>query len=171
MLVHTLLPVRKTGVLWARHGDIFVYYEPKTGMFHAVHSTLLARIFDKLGFGEGIMVWHALGHARAKKIIRDLFGRWQSWSWGRSLGHALYRLGFIEPWQPIIVEIEWIGNTLFFYMYSVEQTLLARYAFFWPHSWLPAPLTDNKLRVQAAALGGTHVKPANQETYFSRWLR
>ncbi|MEM1804215.1 MAG: hypothetical protein QXR80_06935 [Desulfurococcaceae archaeon] len=64
LLVHTLLPVRETGVLWLWWRDTFIYYERKTmaaGSFHTVKFPALANLLRELGFTEGVLVYHTLG--------------------------------------------------------------------------------------------------------------
>jgi len=48
LLAQTLLLIYKTGVLLARCGDVFVYYERKTQKMHMLRIFNLAEIFNSI---------------------------------------------------------------------------------------------------------------------------
>ncbi len=77
LIVHTLLPLRENEVLWLWHQDTFIYYirKTKSGQFRAVKSEEVAKLLRKLGFSEGIMILHVLGHSEASRIIHRIFNR------------------------------------------------------------------------------------------------
>jgi len=69
LIVHTLLPLRENGVLWVWWRDTFIYYEPKAKpSLHSVKAPLVAELLKKLGFEEGIMAHHTLGHEEASSL-------------------------------------------------------------------------------------------------------
>jgi len=93
LLAHTLLPVRESGVLIARVGDMFIYYESKTSKMHMLKSERLAGIFDELGIGDGPLSLHRTQEASG--IVRRMFGSHDS---ARRLHYLLKELGwFSEP--------------------------------------------------------------------------
>jgi len=106
LIAHTLLGVRKTGVLWAwLPGDIFIYYEEKTGFFHAVESSYVGDILRGLGIENGITAWHLGREDRSHWIIRSLF---HSFPEARSVAQGLWELGLIRGAPPIWIKI-WRG--------------------------------------------------------------
>jgi hypothetical protein len=106
LIAHTLLGVRKTGVLWAwLPGDIFIYYEGKTGFFHAVQSSYVGDILRRLGIGYGILAWHLGGDDRSHWIVKHLF---HSFPDARSVAQGLWEIGLIRGSSPMVIKI-WRG--------------------------------------------------------------
>ena len=91
LLAHTLLPVRESGVLVARLGDLFLYYENKTGKMHMLRSERLARVFEELGLGEGPLALHRTQESGS--IVRRLFGSHDN---ARRIHYLLKELGWFQ---------------------------------------------------------------------------
>jgi len=174
LLAHTLLPIRENGVLWLWRNDEFIYYERKVmteGTFHSVKFPLLSKLLKDLGFHEGVMVYHVLGHNEAKDIIRKIFGKGHlSWPWARSIFYKLKELGFAEEGGRYIIELEYRNLTLIVTLRDIYNNLLKEYIEPWfNENRLPAPLSADKTKDRYLVLGVQHVKPENEESYFSRW--
>ena len=173
LIVHTLLPVRETGVLWLWRGDEFIYYERKTmneGIFHSVRFPLLSNLLKDLGFREGIMVEHLRGHDKAGDIIRKIFPRgFEAWPWARSIFYALKHLGLADEGGYYIVELKYENQTIYLYLRDYYNNLLKVYTASWECEELPPPLSVEEKRVLYPVLGVQHVKEENEESYFSRW--
>jgi len=119
LLAHTLLPVRRTGVLLARCGDVFVFYERKTRKMHMLRSPNLAEIFSGLGIGNGFLGLHRLHEA--DDIIRELFSSHEN---ARRIHYQLKELGWFQYPQehyfyklelhpkPRLLIVKLIGNRL-----------------------------------------------------------
>ena len=145
LLAHTLLPLRETGVLWLWRGDEFIYYERKImreGVFHSVRFPALARLLKELGFQEGIMVHHILGHEESRQLIDRIFSKEHlSWPWARSFFYKLKQLGFAEEGNYYIVELEHKDLTLLVYFRDYYGNLLKEYLMPWfNEKQLPPPL-------------------------------
>jgi hypothetical protein len=94
LIAHTLLGVRKTGVLWAwLPGDIFIYYEGKTGFFHAVQSSYVGDILRGLGIENGITAWHTSRNDKSHWIVKHLF---HSFPEARSVAQGLWEIGLMR---------------------------------------------------------------------------
>jgi len=174
LLIHTLLPVRENGVLWLWRGDEFIYYERKTmteGTFHSAKFPALSKLLKDLGFKEGVMVWHIYGHDEAKDIIRKVFGKGHlSWPWARSIFYKLKELGIAEEGNRYIIELEYRSMAILVYLRDVYGNLIKEYFEPWfNEKMLPAPLNPDRDRVRYLVLGRQHIKPENEESYFSRW--
>jgi len=174
LLVHTLLPLRENAVLWIWKGDEFIYYERKVmseGVFHSVRFPVLADLLKKLGFKEGVMVYHLLGHDEAKDIIHRLFGKGHlSWPWARSLFYKLKESGFAEEGNRYIIELEYKDMGLAVYLRDIYNSLLKKYLEPWFNEGrLPLPLSDDRTKVRYLVIGRQHIKPENEESYFTRW--
>jgi len=171
---HTLLPLRESGVLWLWRGDEFIYYERKTmteGTFHSVKFPALADLLRKLGFKEGVMVWHIYGHEEAKQLIHKIFNKGHlSWPWARSIFYKLKDLGLAEEGGRYIIEIEYRNLALIVALRDVYGNLIKEYHEPWfQETILPPPLSDSKTKDRYLVLGRQHIKPENEESYFSRW--
>ena len=170
LIVHTLLPLRENEVLWLWRGSEFVYWDNKTHAFRCVGSEAVADFLRSLGYGEGIMCWHTLGHGRVRRIIRDLFGRgWESWPWARSISYGLMLLGLLGEGNMYQIELEQRGEELWLLLrdYYYGSTLQA-YSLRWEYGEPPPPLS-NQRQYRGAVLGVAHSKKENAESYFSRW--
>jgi len=91
LLAHTLLPVRRSGILLARRGDTFIYYERKTDKLHMVKSWRLAMLLDYLGIKDEVLVEHR--YYEADSIIRRLF---RSHDNARRMHYLLKQYGWFE---------------------------------------------------------------------------
>jgi len=174
LLAHTLLPLRESRVLWLWRGDEFIYYERKTmteGTFHSVKFPALADLLRRLGFKEGVMVWHIYGHDEAKQLIHKIFGRGHlSWPWARSIFYKLKEMGFASEGNQYIIEIEYKNLALIVTLRDIYGNLIKEYLEPWFNELrLPAPLSDNKGKDRYLVIGKQHVKSENEESYFSRW--
>jgi len=174
LISHTLLPIRESGVLWLWKGDEFIYFERKVmteGTFHSVKFPALADLLKKLGFKEGIMVWHLYGHDEAKDLIRRIFQKGHlSWPWARSIFYKLKELGIAEEGNRYIIELEYRSMAILVYLRDVYGNLIKEYYEPWFNELrLPAPLSDNKSKDRYLVIGKQHVKSENEESYFSRW--
>jgi hypothetical protein len=172
LIAHTLLGVRKTGVLWAwLPGDIFIYYEGKTGFFHAVQSSYVGDILRRLGIGNGILAWHTGGDDKSHWIVKHLF---HSFPEARSVAQGLWELGLIRGAPPIWIKIYrgYVngGEAIFFAAYRQESSGLIPIASYWIASEMirdPKPL-NNRREISASTLGVRHVDEENAEPYHSR---
>jgi len=174
LLAHTLLPLRENGVLWLWRGNEFIYYERKTmaeGTFHSVKFPALADLLKKLGFKEGIKVWHIYGHDEAKQLIRKIFGKGNlSWPWARSLFYKLKQLGLASEGNQYIIEIEYGNMTIFVYLRDIYGNLIKEYEPWFNENKLPPPLSaEKKNKDRYLVIGRQHIKPENEESYFTRW--
>jgi len=174
LIAHTLLPLRENEVLWLWHKDLFIYYTSKTsaGKFRAVRSEEVAKLLRRLGFSEGIMILHALGHCEAKKIIRDMFARGPySWPWARSISYGLKELGLLEEVDDLYkIQLKKMEGGL------IELTLLnlytsqhvATYTINWSYE-TPEPLKSRE-QVNGTVYGKQHVSErVESDSYFSKW--
>jgi len=174
LLIHTLLPVRENDILWLWRGNEFIYFERKTmveGNFHSVRFPVLANLLRSLGFKEGVMVYHLLGHDKAKDIIRKIFGKGHlSWPWARSVFYKLKEMGFASEGSQYIIELEYRNLALIVTLRDIYGNLIKEYFEPWfNENRLPAPLSDGKTRDRYLVMGRQHVKEENEESYFSKW--
>ena len=172
LLVHTLLPLRENGVLWLWFKDKFIYYEPKTDQFHIVSSKPVAKLLRKLGYTEGIMTWHILGHERASRIIKQIFMRGPySWPWARSLAYVMKELGYIRETDPVVIYISYADGRLYVVVrdFYTESVTLFETSIVWRYNELPAPLSSNITRMKRNVVGVVHIAEENDEPYSSRF--
>ena len=162
LLAHTLLPVRKTGVLLARVGDTFIYYERKTDKLHMVKSPQLAQIFKSLGIVEEVLGRHKL--FEADSIIRRMYG---SHDIARKLHYLLKEKGWFEYPPPgwfYRVFKDPVTSRLWIDIYVNKGGKLEK---IWR---IPSSESGEVgLLVKAGAIvTREHVKPENENTYFNR---
>jgi len=174
LLVHTLLPIRENGVLWLWRRDEFIYYERKVmteGTFHSVRFPALADLLRKLGFHEGVMVYHLLGHEEAKDLIHRIFQKgYLSWPWARSIFYKLKESGFVEEGGRYIIELEYVNMAIHVYLKDIYGNLIKEYFESWfQEAKLPPPLSPDKRKDRYLVLGRQHIKEENEESYFSKW--
>jgi len=171
LVVHTLLPLRENEVLWLWRKDEFTYWDNKTHTFRCVRSEAVADFLRNLGYTEGIMCWHVLGHGRASRVIRSLFGRgWESWAWARSISYGLMLLGLVGEGSAYQIELWYRDGVLDLVLRDYYYgTTLAVYDLRWEHGEPPAPLSGTSSTYRGAVVGAPHSKPENAESYFSRW--
>jgi len=164
LLAHTLLPVRETGVLLVRKGDLFLYYERKTDKMHMLKSEKLARLFEALGIRDEVLAVHR--RHEADDIIRKLFGSHDN---ARRLHYLLKERGWFEYPEDN-------------YYYRIFEDPMT-------HGWWISVYRLNKstgsleeeFKVEVggssvvgaqvksgAVLTREHVKEENEETYFHR---
>ena len=172
LLVHTLLPVRENGILWLWFKDKFIYYEPKTNIFHIVRSEAVAKILRQLGYREGILAWHILGHERAAMIIKRVFQRGPySWSWARSLAYVLKELEYIRESEPVVIYINYNNGVISVRLrdFYTEMITIYEASIRWEYEQLPAPLSSNITRMKHNVVGVVHIAEENDEPYSSRF--
>jgi len=173
LIVHTLLPLRENEVLWLWHNDIFVYYAPKTGAgkFRAVRSREVSDLLKRLGFDEGIMIFHTLGHEEARRIIHKLFQRGPySWPWARSISYGLKQLGLLQEVDDLYrIQLKRVDGKIELTLWNLyTKELVASYTIEWKHE-APEPLKDKSYYV-GTVLGRQHVKQEIEtDSYFSKW--
>ena len=169
LIVHTLLPVRETGVLWLWRRDEFIYFEPKAKpSVHCVRFSALARALKKLGFEEGIMVDHIKGHKNARDIIHKIFGKGNlSWPWGRSVFYGLKKYKLASEGRNYIVEFFWRNGLLKLVLMDYYGNTLAIYEKEW-RDRPPEPLS-NRTYYKTVAVGKQHIYEENENNYFSRF--
>jgi len=174
LLVHTLLPLRENEILWLWHGDLFVYYTSKTGAarFRAIKSEEISKLLRKLGFSEGIMIFHVLGHNEASRIIHKLFQRGPySWPWARSVSYGLKQIGLLQEIDDLYkIQLKRMDNRIELTLWNLyTKELIASYSIDWSGKELPEPLKDRSY-VVATVLGRQHVKQEIEvDSYFSKW--
>jgi len=169
LVVHTLLPVRRTGVLWLWWGDVFIYYERKVmtaGCFHSVRFPTLAKLLKELGFTEGLMVDYILGSSR--RYLRDIFGEENTYPYSRSIFYNLKKLGLVEPGPQYLLELQYLRNEILFTVKDIHGNLLQLFR----REWIgnpPPPLEKEGDRKVAIALGVQHIYQPNESSYFSKF--
>jgi len=173
LLIHILLPIRETGVLWIWKGDEFIYYEKKIGekgQFHSVRFPLLAEFLRSLGFQEGLMIYHIYGHREASTVIHKLFSRGPySWPWARSVFYKLKELGLASEGNYYIIELLYRGGTIYIYLKDSYGNTMKVYNSTWLDTEnIPTPL-DKEHRFKGVVVGRQHIKEENENSYFSRW--
>ena len=172
LLVHTILPVRENGILWLWHQNVFVYYEPKTKQFRAIKSEEVAKLLKKLGFSEGIMILHVLGHKEASRIIHRIFSRGSySWPWARSISYGLKELGSLQETTNFKIQLKHIDNRIELILWDLyTKQEICNYTMNWNYE-PPEPL-KNKQFIIATVLGRQHIKKEIEiNNYFSKWKR
>ena len=174
LLVHTLLPLRENEILWLWYGDTFIYYIKKTrsGKFRAVKSKEVAELLRRLGYSEGIMIIHTLGHKEASKIIKRVFSRGPySWPWARSVSYGLKYLGLLEETTNFKIQLKRLDNEIEAWLWDLyTKELLAQYTILWEHE-TPEPL-KNRSYIIATVLGKQHIrKEIETNSYFSKWRK
>ena len=169
LVVHTLLPIRETGILWLWWRDLFIYFEPKCKpSLHSVRAPLVSELLRKLGFEEGIMIDHIKGHEEASKMIHKLFGKGHlSWPWSRSIFYGLKKLGLAEEGPSYIVELLYEDGWLKLILRDLYGNTIKIFEKEWSGE-LPPPLSE-KRHYKSVAIGKQHVYEPNEEGYFSRW--
>ncbi len=173
LLVHTLLPLRETEALWLWRENTFIYWNSKSRNFRAVESEEIAELLRKLGYREGIMVFHVLAHGRAKKIIHRIFNRGpHSWTWARSVAYGLKELELLRETTNYRIQIKSVGNEIVLTLYDFYTKLrIAEYITTWIHRELPEPM-KNRTFYMGTVLGKPHVKQEIEvDNYFSKWRR
>jgi len=172
LLVHTLLPIRKSGVLWVWKRDEFIYYEKKIlnrGAFHSIRFPALAEALRRLGFEEGIMVNHLLGHKYAGKLIEKLFSKGHlSWPWARSVFYGLKKLGLAFEGNNYIIELKYENSVLIIWLKDLYGNPLYVFEMEWNRE-PPQPLSKNRSYFKIVVIGKQHIKEENEEGYFDRW--
>jgi hypothetical protein len=163
LIAHTLLPVRKTGILLARRGDIFIYYESKTGKMHMIRSPMLARIFSYLGINDEVLAEHRRWEADA--LIRRMYG---SHDIARRLHYLLKERGWFEYFEPG----EWFytllvmpdGRWRLSILHLLSPNRLVEEWRVEGEGGLPLPPGERR----GGILTREHAKEENEETYFNR---
>lgn len=169
LLAHTLLPLRKTGVLWLWIKDTFIYYENKTGKFHSVRFPRLAEALRNLGFSEGLMVYHIFGHRHTSKILERIFGKGHlSWPWGRSIFYGLKKLRIANEGNNYIIELRYSDGLLYLWLKDLYGNPVYAFKTKWDEE-PPQPLSKNCNYFKTVVLGKQHIKMENENSYFSKW--
>jgi len=175
LIVHTLLPIRENEVLWLWHKDLFIYYTSKTGAgrFRAIKSEEVSKLLRRLGFSEGIMVFHVLGHEEASRIIHRIFNRGPySWPWARSVSYGLKELGLLQEVDDLYkIQLKKTDDgkieAVLWNLYTKE--FVASYSIDWSGREVPVPL-KNRTYYVGTVLGRQHVKQEIEiDSYFSKW--
>jgi len=163
LLAHTLLPVRRTGVLLARCGDVFVFYERKTRKIHMLRSLNIAEIFDGLGIGNGFLGLHRLHEA--DDIIRELFSSHEN---ARRIHYQLKELGWFQyPQEHYFYKFEFYPKPrlLIIRMTGNKLEVFAEI----PLSNMDAKLVEELgIPSKGPIVTREHVKTENEETYHYR---
>jgi len=163
LLAHTLLPVRRTGVLLARCGDVFVFYERKTRKMHMLRSPNLAEIFDGLGIGNSFLGLHRLHEA--DDIIRELFSSHEN---ARRIHYQLKELGWFQyPQEHYFYKFEF---------YPKPRLLIIRMTGNKLETFAEIVLSDTDVKIleelgippKGPVVTKEHVKKENEETYHYR---
>ncbi|MEM4592526.1 MAG: hypothetical protein QW196_03925 [Sulfolobales archaeon] len=169
LLAHTLLPVRKTGVLWCWFKDTFIYYERKImteGCFHSVRFPALASLLKELGFTEGLMIDHIVGDSR--RYLKKIFGIENTYPYSRSIFYGLKKLGLTEEGPQYLVEMQYVGGEIVVVVKDLYGNVLQVFRREWTSS-PPPPLEKEGDRKIAVSLGVQHVYAPNEGSYFSRY--
>lgn len=147
LLAHTLLPLRETETLWLWHRNTFIYWNGKSHNLRAVESKEVAELLKKLGYREGIMVFHTLAHDRVKKIIHRISNRGSySWTWSRSIAYGLKELGLLRDTINYRIQIKRIDSILTVTLYDFyTKQIIAEYTSTWIHRELSEPMKNNIL--------------------------
>ncbi len=172
LIVHTLLPLRENEVLWLWHQDTFIYYirKTKSGRFRAIRSEEVSKLLRKLGFSEGIMILHVLGHAEASRIIHRIFSRGPySWPWARSISYGLKELGLLQETTNFRIQLKRLDNRIELVLWDLyTKQEICSYIINWNHE-VPEPL-KNRTYYIGTVLGKQHIKKEIEEdSYFSKW--
>jgi len=163
LLAHTVLPVRRSGVLLARKVDVFLYYEHKTDKMHMIKSEKLAKLFDALGIKDEVLAAHR--QFEADDIVRRLFGSHDN---ARRLHYLLKERGWFEyPSENFYYRVfeDPTSGGWWISVYRLDKSGRMEEEF-------KVAITGNTpvgVQVKAGAvLTKEHVKKENEETYFSR---
>ncbi|MEM2197203.1 MAG: hypothetical protein QW290_09000 [Sulfolobales archaeon] len=169
IIAHTLLPVRKTGVLWLWWRDIFIYYESKPterGIFHSVRAPALANLLTDLGYKEGLMIDHLKGISG--RYLKKIFGKEDTYPYSRSLFYGLKKLGLAEEGPQFLLEIQYLNNEIIFTIKDIDGNILHVFRQRWEGA-PPTPLTKEGDKRISITYGKQHIKAANESSYFSRF--
>ena len=167
LLAHTLLPIRESGILIARLGDMFLYFEQKTGKMHMLRSERLAQVFDELGIPSGPLALHRTQEATS--IIRRMFGSHDN---ARRIHYLLKELGWFQEVEGHYFWRLWedpVSGTSYISIYRKTSGDLEEVA------RVPPSAPEG---LYASTRGGAivtreHVKEENEDSYFVRikgWL-
>jgi len=171
LLTHTLLPLRETEALWLWHRNTFIYWNSKSHNFRAVESKEIADLLRKLGYREGIMIFHTLAHRRTKRIIRRIFARGPySWPWARAVAYGLKELGLLKDTANYRIQIKKTDTQIILTLYDLyTKQQITEYTTTWTHGEPPEPMTNQTIYI-GTILGKAHVKQEIEEgSYFSKW--
>ena len=115
------------------------------------------------------MTWHTLGHVRATRIIRKLFGKGHlDWVWSRSISYGLTLLGLIKEGNYYRIEAMYREGYLYLILKNYYTGYpLQEYRMKWGHKPLP-PLNRDKQHHKGLVLG-VHTNPKNDGSYFGKW--
>ena len=161
----------KTRYYGCGENNEFIYWDNKNHTFRCLYSGELSKLLKKLGYTEGIIAWHILGHERASRIIKKIFGKGHlDWPWSRSIAYGLTQLGLLREGSYYRVEVRYGGGHLYFILKDYyNEYLLQEYSIRWSHSQPPSPLSKNTQHYKGLVLGVSRTNPKNDESYFSRW--
>jgi len=171
LLIHTLLPLRKSDVLWLWHGNTFVYYSRKVRSFRSVRSEKVAQVLRELGFREGIMIHHVKGLEESGKIIKRIFSRGSySWTWARSIAYQLKKLGFLEDGWNYRIQLRREGDEIELMLWNLyTKELVCHYSIRFEEEETPEPLKNKPYHV-AVVIGRAHIrKEVEENSYSSKW--
>lgn len=170
LLIHTLLPLRKSDVLWLWHGDTFVYYSRKVRSFRTVRSEKVAQVLRELDFEEGIMIHHLKGLEESGEIIKRIFSRGSySWAWARSIAYQLKKLGFLEDGWNYRIQLRREGDELELVLWDLyTKELVCQYKIFYEEEEAPEPLKNKPYHI-AIVIGKAHIRKEVEEAYHSKW--
>lgn len=177
LIAHTLLPVRQTGVLLAKHGNMFIWCERKTGFMHYVVSEKLSMLWKQLGLPEGYLGLHR--RSEADSLVRRLFG---SHDIARRVHYMLKEMGWFQYGPPLFYELYEYdddgGHSIAIYRYvkkhkqeekDVEDYEEERKVILVIESKRRKRKKAGKRRIKAGVvLPMEHIKEENEETYFNR---
>ncbi|MEM1842698.1 MAG: hypothetical protein QXL19_10020 [Ignisphaera sp.] len=169
LLAHTLLPIRKTGVLWCWFKDTFIYYERKImseGCFHTIKFPTLAELLKELGYEEGLMIDHIKYTSR--KYLRKIFGEEDTYPYARSLFYSLKKLGLAEEGPQYILELQYLNGKIILILKDIYGNTLQIFE----KNWInppPSPLSQEENKKIAITLGKQHVYQPNENSYFNRY--
>jgi len=171
LLIHTYLPLRENEILWLWKDNEFIYWDNKNKTFRCLHSEELSKLLKKLGYSKGILAWHILGHKRATKVIRKLFGKgYLDWAWARSIAYGLMLLKLLKEGNYYRVEVRYQDNYLYLILRDYYTGYITQeYRIRWSREELPLPLSKNAHYFKGLALGVPHTNPKNDESYFDKW--
>jgi len=163
LLSHTLLPVRMSGILFAKKGALFIYYERKTDKMHILKSWRVAQIFEALGIKDEVLARHRFHEA--DDIIKRLFGSHDN---ARRIHYLLKEKGWFEypeenyyyrMFKSEIDDAWWVSIYKLNKSGQLEEEFKVKVG------------GDATFGVQVkagAVLTREHVKDENEETYFHR---
>ena len=170
ILVHTILTPRETETLWLWHRNVFIYCNTKSNNFRAVESKEVADLFRKLGYKEGIMIFHILEHEKAKEVLHKIFNRGPyTWPWARSISYGLKELGLLKETTNFRIQIKKVGTKIELVLWNLyTKQEICNYSINWNYE-VPEPL-KNRTYYAGTVLGKQHVKQEIEiDSYFSKW--